>query len=600
MNTRFAEGGRRPASYGIPSVFPTLVVLTMAVPQFAFAQQPIYAARPKIGGVSGVIYRLFDANNDGDALDANERRTYRNDAGQGPVTDDFNGVAVSRSGNIYVIERHKGRVIRLRDLNADDDAQDAGEATIYRNNSDAGLQLQLPHSIAASQTYDPDSGKIIDVVYVIDAGLQAVIRLQDLDGDGDAGNNDEACMLHHSTSESGPISALQVVTTESGELIATNHNMRTVVGLIDLTGDCHTEGGRRDTQCPPQNVFNEYRLIRSNAPAGPDMNEPFGIGVDSEDIMFVSDANPPVGTESAKVIRLEDLNSDYNALGGTEGSVYKSGACAQGVAFRTPGAVAVDDKALVYVGDLLEGIVVMLVDANADKDANDANECRLFADGMSSVVSLAVQLHPLPPPEMVFVSGVVDLGKEKDLYLPDANPREFKLMLFNDDDGSRLPDAKIRCDSPTGCLECSPLVDRTDADGLVSFLVTRLGPPDDETLIVSTLGAHEIINVPAIIPEEDNDYDDIPNSQDNCENKFNPGQEDDDGDGIGDECDPCPHYLDADNDNFVNRDDFEKWADCLDGPGAALTSGCVCTDADGDGDSDIDDYGVFQNLVNSP
>ena len=49
------------------------------------------------------------------------------------------------------------------------------------------------------------------------------------------------------------------------------------------------------------------------------MLEPYGIGVDSEDVMYVSDAGAAVGAESAKVIRLEDLDSDYTALGGGEG-----------------------------------------------------------------------------------------------------------------------------------------------------------------------------------------------------------------------------------------------------------------------------------------
>jgi hypothetical protein len=48
----------------------------------------------------------------------------------------------------------------------------------------------------------------------------------------------------------------------------------------------------------------------------------------------------------------------------------------------------------------------------------------------------------------------------------------------------------------------------------------------------------------------DSDSDGINDSDDNCPNDFNPGQEDSEnggvGDGIGDVCDPCPD--DADND----------------------------------------------------
>lgn len=566
-----------------------------AAPQPAQAG-PIYAAKPKIGAASGVIYRLNDLNNDGDALDANERRIFRDSSGAGLVTDNFIGVAVGRSGIVYAIESHKGRIIRLRDNNNDGDAQDGGEAALYRNSSDAGLQLQLPQSLAVSQTYDPDTQKIIDVVYVLDVGLQAVVRLQDLDGDGVAKNNDEACIFHRSTA-ANPISALQIATTESGEIVAANHNLQNVLGLIDLTGDCHTEGGRRATQCPTQFVFNEYHLIRNNAPPDPDLFEPYGIGVDSEDVMYVSDPGP--ATTGYQIVRLEDLDHNYNALGSSEASVYKSGSCGN-LAFRTPGPVAVDEKNLVYVGELNEGIVVLLVDSNADKDAQDANECRLFASGMTNVVSLSAQLPPLPPTGIKFIEGVINLGKKHDLLVPQAGMAPFTVFLFNATTESRLPGTKVRCDSPTGCLKCEPRVGLTDADGLLKFEVTRLGQPTDEALIVSTLGAHEIINVPAFIPEEDNDLDGIPDTADNCPDVPNPGQEDTDGDGIGDACDTCPTGSDINGNSHVDLVDFEPWPSCLLGPETPVTTECTCMNIDGDGDSDLHDFAKFANLFTGP
>ena len=559
---------------------------------------PMYAVRPKAAPASAVIYRLNDDNGDGDALDAGERRMFRSSSGMGPSTDDFNGVAVGRSGFVYAIENFKGRVLRMRDNNADGDAQDVGETTVFRNPSDAGLALQLPQSIAVSQTYDPDSGLTIDVVYVLDVGLQAVIRLQDLDNDGDARSNDEACMFHRS-SPANPISALQIATTESGEIVAANHNLRIVLGLVDLTGDCHTEGDRRETQCPPQFFFNEYHLIRNNSPPGPDLLEPYGIGVDSNDVMYIGDPGSPAVTVNKHIQRLEDLDYDYTALGDTEGTFFHSGACGN-QAFRTPGPVAVDEKNLVYVGDLVEGIVVVLDDANSDKDALDANECRLFADGMVSVVSLSAQLPPLPPPAINFVSGVVDIGKEYDLLLPPGDTREFKVLITNAVTNSRLPDTKVRCDSMTGCLECDPHVDRTDADGMISFKVTRLGPPDDEALIVSTLGAHEIINVPSFVPEEDSDLDDIPDSADNCPGDPNPNQEDADGDGMGDICDSCPNGSDLNGNSFVDLVDFKQWPPCLLGPETPTTAACACMNLDGDNDADLYDYSIFARQFTGP
>lgn len=72
----------------------------------------------------------------------------------------------------------------------------------------------------------------------------------------------------------------------------------------------------------------------------------------------------------------------------------------------------------------------------------------------------------------------------------------------------------------------------------------------------------------------DNDGDSQFIDVDNCPNTFNPDQEDSDGDGAGDACDPSP------NDPDTLGECFEDLAICEDTP---------CADTDGDGECDFTD-----------
>jgi len=104
---------------------------------------------------------------------------------------------------------------------------------------------------------------------------------------------------------------------------------------------------------------------------------------------------------------------------------------------------------------------------------------------------------------------------------------------------------------PDGCD-----LDR-DADGAVDGCD---GCPTDPDVIQCTCGDSEV----------DTDFDGVPDCLDNCIDVFNPGQEDADGDGIGDAC-PCipRRYGDVNHDGRVDVDDilcvldgFGEFASC--------------------------------------
>ncbi|WP_108661471.1 calcium-binding protein [Acuticoccus kandeliae] len=139
------------------------------------------------------IFRLNDLNGDGDTADAGEQSVFfdgSNASGIESPTGNIFNIHQASDGAVYAADGDTDAVYRLVDLNADGDANDEGEATVWFSEAGnaAGFTLPTPNGVAE----DADGA-----IYIVNAGVSsrpadAIYRTVDLNGDGDANDEGEA------------------------------------------------------------------------------------------------------------------------------------------------------------------------------------------------------------------------------------------------------------------------------------------------------------------------------------------------------------------------------------------------------------------------
>jgi len=166
---------------------------------------PLHAQAPpldaKTGGVLvgdmtlDQIYLTRDLNGDGDADDAGEAWVYFDETNASGIPTPCGSVFAifqSVTGYVFFSDGSTDTVYRLRDWNGDGDALDEGEANVWFSGGDNfyGFLLLTPNGI-----YQDSSG----ATYILNAGTlstpcDAIYRTEDLNGDGDANDENEATL----------------------------------------------------------------------------------------------------------------------------------------------------------------------------------------------------------------------------------------------------------------------------------------------------------------------------------------------------------------------------------------------------------------------
>jgi hypothetical protein len=255
-------------------------------------------------GDSDSVYALRDMNGDGDANDAGEARLWFSSANAGGlpfVTP--NGVAEGADGALYLVNAGviagpvDDLVYRTVDLNADGDANDAGEATVW-------LDLQTLN--AKSSAFDINF--IGDVAYVSDtngADPDTIYRIEDLDGDGVIEAGEAKVFI----SDNNPFGVrLDLTHAVQGDSVLTLEltpgagGVAHVYRLTELNGS-----GDIDQAAEAVEVWNTGLV-----PAGFENSVGFSIAAaENGDVAVTSNGD---AANQRNVIRLSDLNGDGDYL----------------------------------------------------------------------------------------------------------------------------------------------------------------------------------------------------------------------------------------------------------------------------------------------
>ena len=182
------------------------------------------------GGTLDAVFRLDDKNRDGDAQDEGEISVFYDVSAGGPKLSTANTLVAAPDGSYYVSDDGSGahRILKLKDVNSDGDALDPDEAKIVYDAS--ALSLPVLDDME-SLAVAPDGA-----VFVGDTKLQAIFRLADLTGDGDFLDEGEL-KLFHQTAGDLLLADIDSLALDSGAVLACDNDTGRILRLLDKNGD---------------------------------------------------------------------------------------------------------------------------------------------------------------------------------------------------------------------------------------------------------------------------------------------------------------------------------------------------------------------------
>jgi len=322
------------------------------------------------------VVRLFDADGDG-ALGANEAALFYDDSSAGPDLSTPTHLVPWNDGYLLCDGGTLDAILLLRDLDGDGDANDAQEVTSFYDDTSPGPDLSVPNGMAIGTD---------GALYVCDDGatVQAVIRLIDLDGDGDALSDSESLVFFGPASPLAPaaVDLESVAAAPDGSILVGDTATGRIIRLRDLDGDGTALGAA------------EAVVVYDTTGSIP-LTDIDSLQVDAAGRIYAVDE------DTGTVIRLEDQTGDGDALDPGELLLFHDG-LAPGAIVGDPNDAILVGPARLLVADGALDAVVLLEDIDGDGTALAPSESRILYSGAGGLLStphgLALPANPAPPP----------------------------------------------------------------------------------------------------------------------------------------------------------------------------------------------------------
>ncbi|MFH1745663.1 MAG: PEP-CTERM sorting domain-containing protein [Planctomycetota bacterium] len=348
--------------------------MTLAVGLCAAA--PLFGQAPPLDAKTGgalvgdmtldQIYLTRDLNADGDAEDAGEHWVYldaTNASGLPTPTNSVYTIFQSISGYQFYGDGTADTVYRMRDLNGDWDAQDAGEANVWFSGAANYHGFLLPSPQGVFQ--DSSGATFILNAGTLTSGADALYRTVDLNGDGDANDENEATLWMdiYSFLDTAPF---QLSIMNDAAYFADTVGTDEIHRAVDINGNGVIEVG-------------EFNVFATEGSFGIQVG---GTVVNDGTSLFIAEAS---NTLPQKVFQLTDLNASNNIDDASEVfEVWNESCMPAGISLGATWALAIGPGGELLVASAgvdASDNILRLLDLNDDGDFLDANETIAWATG---------------------------------------------------------------------------------------------------------------------------------------------------------------------------------------------------------------------------